>query len=726
MFSNSIFARHRRAALAGIAFLASGTLLSSVPVAQEADITQLGQIVIIGERQERTFVDTTSSVSVFDVNELEKTPGAEINDILTGSPNVQTRSISEIPNIRGIEGGGPGGLANTGLSGTLPRVPLIVDEVARPAAVPNVDYNSLWDVEQLELFKGPQTTLRGRTAIGGAFVLKTFDPTFDPEFAVQTVLEFDDFHGPTRSLNTMASFGIFDDILAFRGTLEGRDGADPRDIVNVPPGIDGNRLNEFDQLRGRAKLLFTPQGEEGPWRFLGIYEHQEGTTPQTRGTVQTTGFSDGRVVSPSQREIDYVTGGLRIFDTEANTYALDSSYTFADGSKLRSITSQADTFYESLPFQPQNFFFKVDDDVFNQDLLYTFGTDESRLSGLFGATYTYRTQDVRIDNIIPPFLPPGIAFLTADGDTETVAAFTDLRVGLTRRLDLLAGGRVLRHEYDRTTFSSLTAVPPFNVPPVLQTDRDTETVGLPLIGLKLDVDETQSVSVTARKGWNEGGASVNFFTGQPYTFESEEVWTYEAGYRLESQDKRYSFGATTFFSKYDNPQFFLETQPGNRFSIQVVNLPKGETYGAEFEGEAAVTDSLTLRAGVGLLETEITEAPAGNPQLKGNHFGKDPDITAFLGFVWNPAWKPNFSFDGKVAFIGQSFNDFNNRPAEKIGDYTIVDLGLSYERGPITGRAFVNNVFDETGLTALVISGASNFAAVTPPRTAGFSLTARF
>ncbi|MEM7426971.1 MAG: TonB-dependent receptor [Pseudomonadota bacterium] len=687
-----------------------------MPAAEVAaqEVITLDPIVVIGERQERTILDTATSVSVYQQDDIERDVGREINDLITGSPNVHKRSISEIPNIRGIEGGGPGGLANTALGGTLPRIPLIVDEVARPASIPNVDFASTWDVEQVEVLKGPQTTLRGRAAIGGAIVVKTADPTFRPEMAAQMVSEFDEFGKPSFAFNGMASFGIIEDILAVRGTVEKRIGDDPRDIVNVPVGRDGDILNEFDQTRLRGKVLFTPQGEDGPWRFLGLVEYQGGTVPQTRGTVQSTGFSDGITRGFSDRQVDFLTGGLRLFKNDALTGALDASYQFGEVGKLRSITSYSETEFKSRPEQPQNLFFQFEEEVVNEDLIFNFGSDETRVSGLVGGTYTYRKQDARIDNTLAP---PGFSFLTVDGKTETLSAFTDLRIGLTSDLDLLLGGRVLYNKDRRTTFSSINPMAP-----ATSLFNQSETVLLPSAGLRYTIDEKQTIAATARRGWNAGSAAVNFFLGLPYTYESETVWTFETAYRLQTPDNRFTFAATAFYNLYDNPQFFLETQPGNRFSLQVVNLPKGETYGAEFEGRAKVTDEFLLFAGLGLLETEITRSTAANPQLKGNRFGKDPDVTGNIGFVWTPEAAPDFSLDGKASYIGSSFNDFNNFRAEKIGDYALVDLGATYTYHALELRAFIKNLFDVTGRTQRV----GGFAAVTPPRTAGVSATARF
>ncbi|MEM9332199.1 MAG: TonB-dependent receptor, partial [Pseudomonadota bacterium] len=413
--------------------------------------------------------------------------------------------------------------------------------------------------------------------------------------------------------------------------------------------------------------------------------------------------------------------GLRLFDTDAFTAAIDTRYETVDENELRFITSYSTASFESRNEQPDNLFFDFTEDIFNKDILYNFGDTDDMFSGLIGATYSRREQDIKIDNIFPPFIPPGVAQLTADGTEETYSIFADLRYQLTDQLDLLFGGRVLHEEEERTTFTNLLSVPPLFVAPATQIFNESETVALPLIGIQYSMDTENTFFLTAREGFNSGGAAINFATGMPYTFESERVWTYEATYRYVSQDQTVSFGATAFFNEYDNPQFFVETVPGNRFTIQVENLDESRTYGLELDGKVTLGEELSIFGSLGLLETEITEASI-NPALVGNSIGRDPNVTASAGFVWSPAVAPGWSFDGKVTYVGPFFNDFTNLATQDIGDYTLVDLGVTFEHNGFEGRVFARNITDEVGVTARV----GTFAEVTPPQTFGVSVTGRF
>ncbi|MEM9637138.1 MAG: TonB-dependent receptor, partial [Pseudomonadota bacterium] len=162
--------------------------------------------------------------------------------------------------------------------------------------------------------------------------------------------------------------------------------------------------------------------------------------------------------------------------------------------------------------------------------------------------------------------------------------------------------------------------------------------------------------------------------------------------------------------------------PGMRSTLQVVNQKAGRSYGMEFDGKLQVSDRLLLSGALGLLETEITEAQDGRPDLKGNSFGQDPSLTLSLGadYQINDVW----SIDARATYRGESFNDFNNIAAEKVGDYWITDVGVTARMGNLELRAYVKNLFDETGVTRFIAAG--DFADVTDPRTVGITLTSRW
>ncbi|MEM8793845.1 MAG: TonB-dependent receptor [Pseudomonadota bacterium] len=681
----------------------------------------LEPIIILGERQEKTFLETTSSVTVFSEEQLDREAGQTIGDIVESAPNVLTTSISEIPDIRGLEGGGPGGLVNVSLGGTQPRVPLIIDEIARPASLQNSDFNSAWDVEQVEVFKGPQTTLRGRAASAGAIVVKTKDPTFDPEFAAQFVTDIDRFEEPTYTVNGVASGGLIDDLLAVRLVGEFQTGEDPREFIGIPAGFadDADELNDFRQTRLRGKFLLTPLGEDGPLQITALAEGQFGQIPQTRGTVEAP-FSE--------REINFLGTGQRLFDTDAFTGAVDATYQIGTFGELRSISSFSTTEFDSLPEQPDPLFFDFREEIVNQDFIFKFGEKTDRVSGLIGFNYTRREQSVAIDNVIVP-APIAPNQLTIDGLEQQISGFADLRVRVVGGLDLLVGGRILSDQETRITTSDLTEgispVIPIGSPPAVNVFEENEIDFLPKAGLQYAFNDEHSVAFTYREGRSSGGSSINLFLGTPADFKSEDVQTYELSYRFQSANGKYVFGATGFFNEFDDLQLFAETVPGVPFTLQVVNFEDARSLGAEFSGAAAVTDEVTINAALGLLNTEITGD--GGAGFVGNDFGSDPTVSFSAGVVYEPEIIEGLSFDADVSYTSEYFNNFENVAGERVGGFVLLDFGVSYERDNFKLRAFIKNAAASDGITSLAVTDpTSSFAEITPAISGGISLTARF
>ncbi|MEM0953788.1 MAG: TonB-dependent receptor [Pseudomonadota bacterium] len=683
---------------------------------------QIETVIVVGERRDLPLLQSTSSVAIYDEKALAREIGQTVNEVLQSSANVLVRSLSEAPNIRGSEGGGPGGLAQTGLGGTQPRIPLVIDEIARPANLANADFNTLWDVNRIEVLKGTQTSLRGRSAIGGAVIVKTNGPTFTPEGAVEVMAEADGFHGTTYVVNGMASGGVIDDRLALRGSLEYRSGDDPRDIIDILPGQEDkvDALTEFEQLRFRGKALFLPGGDDGPWTVMGILEFQDGRTPQTRGTVLAENIEDREFM---------MGGGLRLFDTSAYTLGLDVSYDLGDLGTLRSITSVSVSEFESRDEQPiapapQNFFFDFEEDIFNQDVIWTLPNAWS-VTGLAGASFSHRDQQFDLINEVPP-LPSGSLSGETTGTQDTWSLFADLRIPISEQLTLLAGGRLLHDDLERDTFIGVLAFPsppfPFTTPPTTQVFASDETVFLPMLGIQYQLTEHSTLALTAREGWNAGGASIQLFTGEPFTYDSEEVRTYEGSYRFVSADQKSVLGITAFYNQQDDTQYFLQLLPGALASTLIVNLPETESYGLELEASTTLADSLDLFLSLGVLETEIINAIPTRPDLEGNRVGRDPELTATIGFHWLPPAVKGLAVYGQASYVGEFFNDFNNFEDQKIGDYTLVDVGASFAVNAFEVRGFVNNLTDEAGVNALV----STVAEITLPRTYGVSVTTRF
>jgi len=646
----------------------------------------LDSIVVEGERVDRSLRDTTSSVSVLTSNDLEREDGPSIYDAIGAAPNVTPTFPDELPNLRGANSSGGGGvLRANALNGTVPRAALIVDDVARLSAWPNNAFTGLYDIEQIEVFRGPQTTVRGDNAIAGAYVVKTRDPSDRLEGELHGGIDWNDVSDLGFQGAAVVNLPIADGELASRTVLQYRDGRAPTDFVDGAGAVLGS-LSDFDDVSVRQKLLITPASLPG-FSALLSGEYQEGRDV----------FSEATALDPVSARRNDAQFGI-FWDTRDLAFSANLAQELGDTGELRSITSYVETRFSTTD-DTQLFDFGPNRTWrFNQDLLYSFNDAFGFVDGVIGANY--RKEETSFNGTF--------FFVDSGSDREDIGVFADLTLHLTDNVRLLAGGRFQRNivEFDIAADAGLGLF--------TNAARLEENVFLPKLGLAVDLDANQTVSATVRRGFNSGGGAVNLISGTPFVFAPEFVWTFELGYRASFLADRLSLAATAFYNDHSDYQVLFA--PGVSGDFIILNFD-GESYGMEIEARYLASDSVTLGAGLGLLRTELTEAGTA---VDGNRFGQDPDVTANASIAWEAL--PGFTLDARANYVGGYFTDFTETPGTGAGDYVLLDLGASYEYEGWRARAFVRNATDEIGFFTRFAGGAE----ITPPLTVGFTLTKRF
>ena len=235
----------------------SACFASNMVVAQEAPDkgdSSMETIVVVGEKIERSLKDTTSSISVISEEALNNTQYQSVTDAISEIPNVVALS-GAVPDIRGVSGNGAAGGFNSISGGAKGRVTTLIDGIAEPFVADFTGDSGIWDVQQIEVYRGPQSTSNGRNSIGGSIYIKTKEPTEQWEGAVRV-----GYRNQENYLDTSAvlSGPIVEDQLAFRISaqrLEANTITDETGFADNPPDYD---LNKIDSQRVRAKLLWTP------------------------------------------------------------------------------------------------------------------------------------------------------------------------------------------------------------------------------------------------------------------------------------------------------------------------------------------------------------------------------------------------------------------------------------------------------------------------------------
>ncbi|HEX7762147.1 MAG TPA: TonB-dependent receptor plug domain-containing protein, partial [Cellvibrio sp.] len=239
---------------------------------------KIEEITVVGEKTSRSLRETASSVIATTEADLKKMPGVfSTNTLLDRIPNlVSTEPGNDAPAVRGIDGTGPASGANAFFAGTRPRLNYQIDGRTLGFNEALFQDTSLWDVSQVEVYRGPQSTLQGRNSIAGAIVVKTADPSFDWQGKARAI-----GGEQSQKVGSLAVSGpLVDNLLAFR--LSGDYQTSDASVKYTPYAQDDDPgLYRSETLQG--KLLFTPTESIRSLLTIGMFE---GKAPQSERVVR--------------------------------------------------------------------------------------------------------------------------------------------------------------------------------------------------------------------------------------------------------------------------------------------------------------------------------------------------------------------------------------------------------------------------------------------------------
>lgn len=676
------------------------TMIASTAAAQQAavDTDTTDEIVVTGERVNRSLLDTASSVSVLSSKAVANKAQRSLFESLAGLPNVAIAEGEGLPAIRGQQSNQIGNSAAGALqTGSEQRTLLVVDDFSRVSTFSNTAFNTLFDVDQVEVYRGPQATLRGRSAIAGAIVVTTKEPEFQLGGRVLAEINDDGVAGTGHRFAGAISLPLIADKLAIRLAAERNVDRDPISAL-LPGEYTGtapfDEARRIEGTRANLRVRFEPTDAT---RIDLIGNYVGATVPLTRSTAagpaQGVAFRDRVFAFP---------GDFRVLDAEAYFIGGKISQRIGPGD-LQLLVGYGDEVIETNAARNASFvtFNPSSEDILSAEALYRFKTGP--VEGLFGVSYARRTTLTDADVF-------SVVKLLIDQSSETYAAYADLRYAFSDAIELNFGGRILTLQQNRNLAFGA---------PIIVDERVSETVALPQIGVLYSVSPEQRISVSLRRGYQEGGVGPNLTLGTTYSFLSETVWSAEAAYRYQSDGGRFGLTVTGFYNWFRNQQFFvdLNTVPE---SAEVRNQPRSRSFGLEIEGRARLDDRFSVTAGVGFLDTRIIEA-RGVGVTDGNAFGFAPPVTVNLGAEWKPV--DRLTINSSIAFSGDYFGDITNSQDFTGGNYALVDAGMAYDFGKFTAKLFVQNAFNEL---AFISRQGDQDARVTRPRTVGLSLSADF
>jgi len=635
-------------------------------------------------------------VTALSDEEVDNGQFESVNDLTSLVPNV-TEGAEGVPNVRGVSGTGASAGGAALISGARPRVTTSVDGATGSYFGEAYNLESLWDVEQVEFLRGPQSTNQGRAASAGAVVVNTKDPSFDWEAAVRAGYES---ASNEKLLAGMVSGPLIEDQLAFRLTAQGSL-ADSYIDYKLDDGFDWPwDPEETQRSEVRGKLLWLPE-------FLPDF-----STQLTVSRRDLEGEYMHRINNPYEdMTLDGEVANQRISDATDTAITWDSDYVLSNS--LTAFFSYTHGDVESSFEQAGN-----TGTTGNTELSMTMDVEEQsntidsrlvhdpvngRLQGVLGFYVFQREQDLSVSNAVAPYI-------FGDDSVLTTAVYGESTFKATPSLSVIAGGRVERDQQERDVEATIRG----NTGRVL-TDID-DVLLLPKVGVSYEFAPENTASLTVRKGYTPGAGALDFTDASYYEYDREEVLTYEALTHLTLLEGKIVVDGAAFFNDYSGYQASIDNK--------VVNVDAAQSYGAELSASWLVAGGLTLSASTGMLSTEITESPNSVTDVEGNEFANAPAFTARLAA--KQEFTNGFYVGGDTNYVSEYYTEATNDEEFAAGDYVLLNASAGYEAKSYSVRAFARNLTDETVILTQFARGGVSEARVGTPRTFGLTVDYRF
>jgi iron complex outermembrane recepter protein len=725
----------------------------------------LQEIVVTAEKRDSTVQKTAISMTAFSGAELQAQGVTNLVEVAQQVPGVSFKTS------------GPGqtelemrGLTSTG--GESPTVGFYLDEAALtpPAMAQNgkvVIDPTLFDLNRVEILRGPQGTLYGAGSMGGTVKLVTNKPDLQ-RFGVNAegILSGTEGGGFNHTENAMVNLPLVQDIAALRivGTNENLSGWIDRDVVNPFPLEVNNSTQRgnvaaapvvarfsdanWETLRGgRATLLVKPT--EALSIDAGIlYQsiHQGG--PNT-------------IDVPPGNEVHYQPFDVaEPFEDNFNLYTLNVRYDF-DGFQVVSATSnwtrhqlQTQDISEAMQDYiggflgpPANFPFSTaagglgpgsisEDDYSRQvsEELRVASTGKGPWQWLLGGYYSsfHATSHVYsyYDGFTALFGTNNLADNHRLLQVDQYAFFGETSYELPNHLKPTIGFRYFTYHSDSAT--SVSGVSANGTSATLYSNAQNSGVS-PKFNLAYEPDDNTTIYATIAKGFRPGGPNSPIpppCTQAPTQFGPDSVWSYELGEKLRLADSRVSVNGDIYYEDWSNLQQQVAPPCGYKFTT---NAGKAKVYGAELEVAVIPVTGLTLSQSVGYTHaTNSTTLKEANV-VSGERLLDVPEVTSNTTATYRyplPVNQPlnllvrlNNSYIDSIQDITYARNTL---PA-----YDLVNSRIGVEADRWSAMFFVDNLTNKVALLSDTGALSANVpifnrVATNQPRTFGVDLNYRF
>jgi iron complex outermembrane receptor protein len=687
------------------------------------------EIIVTAQRRSERARDVPLSITTKSGEELASAGIASVRDLTLVTPGLKFDTGGAgfvLPSIRGIT-------TNVSGAGVEANVAIYVDGVYQTSQLATTF--DLPDIQRLEVAKGPQGTLFGRNATGGAIQIFTRTPSLTDANGEATIAygSFNDV-----LVKGYVSAPLVRDSLAvsLSGFYEANDGY-LHDIVR------DKRVGKLDSKLFRGKLLWQA-GPDLKFILAAQYmDRRDDTAPYGQAldgnTVANIPGSGNIVPTKAYQVALSLPGYSRVkaeqvslkgeWESGIGTFSSVSAYQHSRG------VLHTDTDFSILPVADTKIF--QPDRSFTQELTYA-SNRMGPLQLVGGLFYIWHQGE------FAPLIASDVIYLRKDFRTRSFAAFGEATLNLTDQLSIIGG---LRYSHEKIRYASsfgIGAAAPTN-----EAEPATFNALTPRFSIRYAVDPKTNLYFTYSRGFKSGGVdTMDYVTG--YSYRPEKIDAFEGGVKSRIADWLDVNLAGYYYKYRDQQQLGLiqvcfGTPPNQSCAPTAVflNASSSRIYGLDFDATAKFGNGFTANLGISAMNARYqdfpnalisrpTPGPAGGNisttiDAAGNHMIRAPDFTASLGATYRTnAGGGDLTLSGLIYHTAPIYYDFEERVRQPA--YTTLNLRVEYMPAgtPLTLAVYGKNLFDETVIQSTYINDNADGVSYAPPRTWGVSATYRF
>lgn len=714
--------------------LAFGQVQKSQPASRGF---QVDEILVTAQRRTERLQDVPLSITAHTGDTLRESGVTNIRDLSIIVPGLSftTQGIFAEPSIRGVQ-------TTISQAGGDSPIAIYLDGFYQPNQMGNVF--DLPDVERIEVLKGPQGTLFGRNATGGAIVIHTLKPSYETtgKISISDGLYLGSNAKTSNEFRASAylSGALVEDKLALgvSGYYSHTDGY----LTN---NVTGGRAGRIETYTTRGKLLFEPTSNIS-FLLTGLYSKREDEAGASlfplAGASAAQAFPDA--ILPT--EPWHIASELRAGDpagTSHRAVTLRSQFDLERWGTLTSLTgytvvkasTTSDTDAAYSPTCLQAFSCIIFDlgygpnKTFQQE--FSFASEQFGDFNFVAGAFIYHDRHNLTADINPPIVNgevagQGLFFSDSRIKTEAYAGFGELNWHATDRLMLIGG---LRYSWEEKSGTGTILGGP-----ALNLGSPSWSSWTPRFSARFDLSDQANVYATFSKGFKSGvmdsvGVTTNIA-------DPEKLTSYEVGAKINTG--RLTLNAATFY--YDYKDLQVQFFDGSR--LLMANAADAEIYGFEFDGSFHVTQEFLIRGGASWVPHAKYESFVGGVDfalLPNNTLTQTVVDASGFRLLKAPRFTGNLAgqfttdlgggeLQADVNLYYSSKMNWNLLGRVQTDNYITVNSRISYTPAASAFQFSLwgKNILNEDYITGTIMSASSDGVVFAPPRQVGITVDYNF